>query len=102
MPPLPVVDVWIMIVMGALGYALRKFDFETAPVVLGVVLAPMLEMSFRQSLAMSSGRYAIFFQRPIAVSMLAGGAALLLLSLLPILTKSMDWRRALGLDEKSD
>ncbi len=97
-----VVDVWIMIVMGALGYALRKFDFETAPVVLGVVLAPMLEMSFRQSLAMSSGSYAIFFQRPIAVSMLAGGAALLLLSLLPILTKSMDWRRALGLDEKSD
>ncbi len=96
------VDVWIMIVMGALGYALRKFDFETAPVVLGVVLAPMLEMSFRQSLAMSSGSYTIFFQRPIAVSMMAGGLCLLLLSLLPILTKSMDWRRTLGLDEKSD
>jgi putative tricarboxylic transport membrane protein len=92
-----VIDVWIMIVMGALGYALRKFDFETAPIVLGVVLAPMLEMSFRQSLAMSSGSYAIFVNRPIAATMLAGGTVLLSLSLLPILAKGTDWRRALGL-----
>ena len=50
------VDIGIMTTMGALGYMLRKFDFETAPVVLGLILAPMLEMSFRQSLAMSSGQ----------------------------------------------
>ena len=50
-----VVDIWIMAVTGALGYLLRKFDFETAPVVLGLVLAPMLEMSLRQSLALSAG-----------------------------------------------
>src|SRR2546428_5738731 len=55
-----VVDVWIMLVMGALGYVLRKLDFETAPIVLGVILAPMIEMALRQSLAMSDGRYAIF------------------------------------------
>jgi putative tricarboxylic transport membrane protein len=97
-----VVDVWIMIIMGGLGYMLRKFDFETAPIVLGVVLAPMLEMSFRQSLAMSSGSYAIFINRPIAVTMLAGGMVLLLLSLLPILKRGMDWRGALGLSPSSE
>jgi putative tricarboxylic transport membrane protein len=97
-----VVDVWIMIATGALGYVLRKFDFETAPIVLGVVLAPMLEMSFRQSLAMSSGSYAIFINRPIAVTMLAGGMVLLLLSLLPILKRGMDWRGALGLSPNSE
>jgi len=97
-----VVDVWIMIAMGGLGYVLRKFDFETAPIVLGVVLAPMLEMSFRQSLAMSSGNYAIFVNRPIAASMLAGGVALLSLSVVPILTRGMDWRRALGLSPNSE
>jgi putative tricarboxylic transport membrane protein len=97
-----VVDVWIMIVMGALGYVLRKFDFETAPIVLGVVLAPMLEMSFRQSLAMSSGSYAIFINRPIAVTMLAVGVALLSLSVVPILTRGMDWRRALGLGPSTE
>jgi putative tricarboxylic transport membrane protein len=98
-----VVDLWIMLVMGALGYVLRKFDFETAPIVLGVVLAPMLEMSFRQSLAMSSGSYAIFLHRPIAAWMLAAGLALLLLSLAPIFVRSrkmIAWREALGLSAK--
>ena len=50
-----VVDVWIMLAMGVLGYVLRKLDFETAPIVLGLVLAPMLELTLRQSLAMSDG-----------------------------------------------
>ena len=55
-----VVDVWIMLATGVLGYVLRKLDFETAPIVLGLVLAPMMELSLRQSLAMSAGRYDIF------------------------------------------
>ena len=40
-----VVDVWIMLVMGGIGYVLRKFDFDLAPVALGLVLSPMLELS---------------------------------------------------------
>jgi putative tricarboxylic transport membrane protein len=96
-----VVDVWIMAVMGALGYLLRKFDFETAPIVLGLVLAPMLEMSLRQSLALSSGRYTIFVTRPIAATMLGMGLMLLLFSLRPVLAKGADWRRKLGLQEES-
>src|SRR6266852_3201914 len=48
-----VVDVWIMLIMGLVGYLLRKLEFEPAPIVLGVILAPMIEMALRQSLAMS-------------------------------------------------
>jgi putative tricarboxylic transport membrane protein len=92
-----VVDIWIMAAMGALGYLLRKFDFETAPIVLGLILAPMLEMSLRQSLAMSSGSYAIFVNRPIAATMLFAGAVLLLLSLRSLYTRRADWRRSVGL-----
>ncbi|MGE5850528.1 MAG: tripartite tricarboxylate transporter permease [Candidatus Methylomirabilota bacterium] len=95
-----VVDIWIMAVMGALGYLLRKFEFETAPIVLGLVLAPMLEMSLRQSLALSSGSYAVFVNRPIAATMLLAGLLLLLLSLRPLLTAGLDWRRQLGLSRK--
>ena len=95
-----VVDVWIMAIMGALGYLLRKFEFDTAPIVLGVILAPMLEMALRQSLAMSGGNYAIFFSRPIAATMLLVGLALLLLSLRPLLTRGADWRRSVGLEAK--
>ncbi|HET8562372.1 MAG TPA: tripartite tricarboxylate transporter permease, partial [Candidatus Binatia bacterium] len=90
------VDVGIMTAMGALGYVLRKFDFETAPIVLGLILAPMMEMSFRQSLSMSSGSYVIFVNRPIALTMLMVGMALLLLSVAPFLMRQVDWRQKLG------
>jgi putative tricarboxylic transport membrane protein len=96
------VDVWIMLVMGGLGYVLRKLGFETAPVVLGVVLAPMLEMAMRQSLAMSDGSYAIFVSRPIAATLLAVGAVLLALALRPVITKTLDWRARLALVEKGE
>jgi putative tricarboxylic transport membrane protein len=91
-----VVDVGIMTAMGALGYVLRKFDFETAPIVLGLILAPMLEMSFRQSLSMSSGSYGIFVSRPIAAAMLMVAVALLLLNIFPWVMKKVDWRQRLG------
>jgi putative tricarboxylic transport membrane protein len=90
-----VIDIGIMAAMGALGYVLRKFDFETAPIVLGLILAPMLEMSFRQSLSMSAGDYGVFVSRPIAAVMLSAGLALLLLNIFSVLMKKMDWRRAL-------
>lgn len=92
-----VVDIGIMTVMGALGYLLRKFDFETAPVVLGLILAPMIEMSFRQSLSLSSGSYQVFINRPIALAMLMVGLALLLLSAGAFLMKKTDWRGKVGL-----
>ena len=64
-----IVDVWIMLIMGVLGYALRKFDFDPAPLVLGLVIAPILEQSLRQSLIMSNGNYLIFFSRPISAGL---------------------------------
>ncbi len=95
-----VVDVWIMLIMGGMGYGLRKLGYDLAPVALGLVLAPMLELSLRQSLAMSAGDYMIFLQRPIALTMLILGAVLLLLGLKPLLTRgAKDWRTKVGLDE---
>jgi putative tricarboxylic transport membrane protein len=85
-----IVDVWIMLIMGAVGYLLRKCGYDLAPVALGLVLAPMLELSLRQALAMSGGDYMIFLQRPIALTMLILGAALLLLGL-------GRWRASAGL-----
>jgi putative tricarboxylic transport membrane protein len=97
-----VVDVWIMLVMGMLGYILRKLSFETAPIVLGVVLAPMIELSLRQSLAMSDGDYTIFLTRPITTTLLAVGAVLVVLSLRPLITRTRDWRARLAAVEKGE
>ncbi len=90
-----VVDVWIMLATGVLGYVLRKLDFETAPIVLGLVLAPMMELSLRQSLAMSAGSYAIFVTRPISLVLLGVGVVLVVLALRPLITRTLDWRSRL-------
>jgi putative tricarboxylic transport membrane protein len=92
------VDVWVMLGMGVFGYVLRKLEFDLAPVVLGLVLAPMIELSLRQALALSGGDYAIFVKRPIAATFLGLGAVLVLLSLRALL-KRRDWRSAVGLTE---
>ncbi|MDI6756191.1 MAG: tripartite tricarboxylate transporter permease, partial [Thermodesulfobacteriota bacterium] len=96
------VDVWIMTVMGILGYVLRKYDFEPAPMVLGVVLAPIIEMSFRQALAMSAGSYLIFVQRPISVTFLVAALAMILLALKPLVKKGKDWRERFTKPEKDE
>jgi putative tricarboxylic transport membrane protein len=93
------IDVWIMLIMGGVGYLLRKFGYDLAPVALGLVLAPMFELSLRQSLAMSAGDYAIFVQRPIALTMLVFGLILFALGLKPLFSRKEDWRAKVGLEE---
>jgi len=91
-----VVDVWIMLIMGVVGYGLRKFGFDPAPLVLGLVIAPIFEMSLRQSLIMSNGSWWIFFnvnERPIAAALLALCALLLVRSLI---RSRKDWRNKLA------
>jgi putative tricarboxylic transport membrane protein len=96
-----IVDVWIMLVMGIVGYLLRKFDFDPAPLVLGLVIAPQLEMSLRQSLIMSNGSWSIFYGRPIAGVLLAVSAGLLILAAVSFVMRR-DWRDKLAEAETSD
>jgi putative tricarboxylic transport membrane protein len=87
--------------MGLLGYLLRKFDFETAPMVLGVVLAPIIDVSFRQSLAMSDGNYSIFIDRPVSTLFLSAAVVMILLALKPLIWKRRGFRDRLTEAEKS-
>ena len=96
-----IVDVWIMLIMGAVGYGLKKFGFDPAPLVLGLVIAPILEMSLRQSLIMSDGTWTIFLQRPIALALLAVSAGLLALSAVTQISRRKDWRPKLAQAETS-
>jgi putative tricarboxylic transport membrane protein len=59
-------DVIVLVVMGIVGYMCRKMQFDVSPLVLAMVLGPMLETSFRESLYMSRGNLFVFFQRPIS------------------------------------
>src|SRR5262244_2294762 len=100
-----IVDVWIMLIMGIVGYGLRKFGFDPAPLVLGLVIAPILEMNLRQSLIMSNGSWTIFFnvaERPISAALLAISAVLLLLAAWSLLRSRRDWRNKLAEAEGSE
>jgi putative tricarboxylic transport membrane protein len=94
------VEVWIMVGSGLAGYILRKLDFEVAPVVFGLVLAPMLEMSLRQSLAMSGDSYRFVIDHPIAGVMTAVALLLMVLGLRPLFARKADWRKHFGLGEQ--
>jgi putative tricarboxylic transport membrane protein len=64
-------DVWLMVVMGVVGYFMRKNGFDTAPLVIGLVLGQVAERAFRQSLVMLYGNVWSIFERPVvAVTLL--------------------------------
>jgi putative tricarboxylic transport membrane protein len=77
-------DIHIMAIFGLLGYLLKKFDYDAAPLVLAFVLSPMIEQAFRQSLLMSDGSFWIFFYRPISLSLMAIGIFMVLLNFSPL------------------
>jgi putative tricarboxylic transport membrane protein len=65
-----IVEVIIMILFGIIGYLLKKFRYEAAPLVLAIVLGSMLEPALRRSLIMSNGSFTIFFTRPISLTLM--------------------------------
>ena len=95
-----IVDVWIMLIMGVVGYALKKFQFDPAPLVLGLVIAPIFEMSLRQSLIMSDGNWFIFLTRPIATTLVAISVVLLAMSLISAVLARRDWRARMAEEVK--
>jgi putative tricarboxylic transport membrane protein len=82
-------DVWMLAAFGLLGYLMRKLDYPSAPLILGLVLGDSMERALRQSLMMSQGELGILVSRPISAVML--GLAVLIL-LLPLFRKANAWR----------
>ena len=86
------IDIWYMLIFGVIGYVFKKLDYPLAPLVLALVLGDMAENALRQSLIMSQGSLAIFFNRPIAGAITAMA---LFFFVLPIITPW--WRRLKGM-----
>ncbi|HKA34242.1 MAG TPA: tripartite tricarboxylate transporter permease [Candidatus Binatia bacterium] len=95
-------DVGVTIAFGLLGYLLRKFDFEPAPLVLAMILGPQLEASLRRSLIYSRGDLMVFFERPIAAALLALAVLMLLSPLFRNLLSRRFWRFVAPESERRD
>jgi putative tricarboxylic transport membrane protein len=78
-----IVDVFFMLVFGVVGYLMKKLKYDAPPLILAYVLGPMLEYSLKQSLMVSKGSFAIFFNRPISATCLFMALLLLVLPLIP-------------------
>lgn len=65
-----VVDLLLLYAMGAMGYLMRRFDFPTAPVIIGMILGPLAEQEFRRAMTISQGDLTIFLTRPLSLSLL--------------------------------
>jgi putative tricarboxylic transport membrane protein len=80
-------DVIVMFVFGVVGYVMKRFDFEAAPLVLALILGPLLEDNLRQALLISKGSFAIFLTRPISAAFLIVSIVILVSSILRLRLK---------------
>ncbi|RIX85047.1 tripartite tricarboxylate transporter permease [Acidovorax cavernicola] len=83
-------DLFLLFGIGLLGVVMRRFDFPTAPVVVGMILGPLAEANLRNAIAMGQGSPVVFFQRPESIVVIIAIVAVLVL---PRLAKRMSERK---------
>ncbi len=66
-----VIDLMLLYTMGVMGFFMRRYDFPTAPVIIGMILGPLAEQNFRQAMTISQGDMTTFLTKPISASLLA-------------------------------
>ncbi len=84
-----ILDLHLMLGFGVLGYLMRKFEYEPAPLCLAFILGPLLERALRQSLTMSQGSFIIFLERPISAICLGITFLLFASNLIPFIKRRL-------------
>ncbi len=64
-------DLYLMYGLGLLGLVMRRYDFPTAPVIVGLILGPLAEAQMRNALSIGEGSWWVFVQRPMSATLLA-------------------------------
>jgi putative tricarboxylic transport membrane protein len=70
-------DIWLMMFFGVIGYVFKKLDYPMAPMVLALVLGDRAEDSFRQAMLISQGNLSVFFSNWLVGSIMALGLVML-------------------------
>ena len=76
-------DVYMVAVIGVLGYVLVKLECEPAPLLLGYVLGPLLEENLRRALLIARGDPTVFFTRPISLAFMIATLLILVVMIAP-------------------
>ncbi len=83
-------DVAFTALFGLFGYLLIKLGFEPAPLLLGFVLGKLMEEKLRQALIISRGSFMTFVERPISAGLLVVAVIVLVIAVLPAMSKKRD------------
>jgi putative tricarboxylic transport membrane protein len=86
-------DLVLLYGIGLVGILMRRFDFPTAPVVVGMILGPLAEAQMRNAVSIGEGSFLIFLQRPMSIVLIAIIAAVVVL---PRVAKARARRRELA------
>lgn len=84
-------DLFLLYAIGVLGVLMRRYDFPTAPVVVGMILGPLAEAQMRNALSIGEGKWTVFVERPMSIVLLLIVLGVLVL---PRLAKVFSNRRA--------
>ena len=60
-------DVWIVLIFGVIGFFARRHGFAVAPIAVGLILGEMVESNLQNSLKMFEGKWWLIFTQPLAV-----------------------------------
>lgn len=83
-------DVWIAIFFGFAGYVFGKLGCETAPLVLGFILGPMMEENLRRAMLLSRGDPSVFVSSPISCGLLIAAVLMVFLVAAPVFRKTRE------------
>ncbi len=83
-------DVWIAIFFGFSGYVFGKLGCETAPLVLGFILGPMMEENLRRAMLLSRGDPSVFVSSPISCGLLIAAVLMVFLVAAPAFRKTRE------------
>ena len=72
-------DLVLLYIIGLLGVVMRRFDFPTAPVVVGMILGPLAEAQLRNAMSIGEGKWTVFIERPMSLALLLVVVAVLVL-----------------------
>jgi putative tricarboxylic transport membrane protein len=83
-------DLYMMALFAFLGYVFHKLKCESAPLLLGFILGPMMEEYFRRALLLSGGNWHTFAQRPVSAGLLITALVLITSAVLPMIARKRE------------
>jgi putative tricarboxylic transport membrane protein len=70
-------DIYLLLILGWVGFLMRHFGFPVAPCIIGLILGPLAEQQLRRALTISQGDFSVLITHPISLGFLLAAIAII-------------------------